>query len=494
MSKCEWSRGVFLFILLAAANNVLSAPAVGDLPASVQAVIKGHKLSEDTVSIVVKEIGAADPLLSLNANVSRNPASTIKLLTTWLALEELGPAYTWPTEAYLDGKLERGVLHGDLIIKGYGDPYFITDRLWRFQRHLRMRGLRAIDGDLIIDDSHFANEYNDPAEFDGKGMRVYNVTPNAFLVNFQAVRFFFMPDLAKNTVRVIGDPMPSNLTIENQLQLGKGFCGGYQNGIGIRPSEPVRRNRVILTGRYRSGCEEYGLTRSVLTGPSYAYGVFRSLWEETGGTLSGDWRQGAAPAAPEFSKNLPPDLAGGAEPFVSVDSPPLSDVIQYINKFSNNVMARHLFLTLGVEASGAPATRAKARQAAKDSLARKGFSFPELRLDNGAGLSRKTRIAANSLAEILLAAEGRPWSAEFISSLSLAGLDGTMRRRFKDEELTGQMHLKTGRLTDVFATAGYVHARSGRDYVVVILQNYAGADDGPGEEAQSALLRWVYEQ
>jgi D-alanyl-D-alanine carboxypeptidase/D-alanyl-D-alanine-endopeptidase (penicillin-binding protein 4) len=475
----------------AAANDV-ALPA--RLPDSVQAVIRGHKLPESSISIVVQEVGANAPVLSLNPDKALNPASTIKMLTTWLALEELGPAYTWSTEAYLDGTLERGALHGDLIIKGYGDPYFITERLWRFQRELRLRGLRVIDGDLVIDNSHFANEYADPSEFDGEGMRVYNVTPDAFLVNFQAVRFYFMPDLVKSTVRVIGDPMPTNLSIENQLRLGKGFCGGYQNGIGIRPSEPEKRDHIILTGRYRSGCEEYGLTRSVLTGPSYAYGVFRSLWEETGGSLAGEWRLGLAPTAPEFSKNLAKDLAGAPEVFVSVDSPPLSDVIQYINKFSNNVMARHLFLTLGVEAFEPPATRAKARKAANEALLRKGFSFPELRLDNGAGLSRKTRIAASSLAEILLAAEDRPWSAEFISSLSLAGLDGTMRKRFKDEEMTGQMHLKTGRLTDVFATAGYVHARSGRDYVVVILQNYAGADDGPGEEAQSALLRWVYEQ
>ncbi len=469
-------------------------PTVGEMPGSLRAVIRGHKLPEESISIVVQEIGTAEPILSLNADIPRNPASTIKLLTTWLALEELGPAYTWPTEAYLDGKLERGILHGDLIIKGYGDPYFITERLWRFQRQLRMRGIRSIAGDLVIDNSFFTNEYNDPSEFDGEGMRVYNVTPDAFLVNFQAVRFYFIPDLAKETVQVMADPMPSNLTIENQLKLGKGFCGGYQNGIGIHPSEPKHRNRIILTGRYRSACEEYGLTRSVLTGPSYAYGVFRSLWEETGGTLSGDWRLGLAPVAPEFSKNLPKELSGDPEPFVRIESPPLSDVIQYINKFSNNVMARHLFLTMGAEAFEPPATRAKARKAANEALARRGFEFPELRLDNGAGLSRKTRIAASSMAEFLIAAEDRPWSAEFIASLSLVGLDGTMRKRFKDEEITGQMHLKTGRLTDVFATAGYVHARSGRDYVVVILQNYSGADDGPGEEAQSALLRWIYEQ
>lgn len=470
------------------------SPADTELPEALGRVFTGHDIDTDRVGIVVQEVGAAEPLLSLNRGTAFNPASTIKLLTTWLALEELGPAYTWPTEAFLDGELDRGVLRGDLIVKGYGDPYFIAERLWGFQRQLRMRGLRAIDGDLVIDNSYFANEYGDPAAFDGEAMRAYNVTPDAFLVNFQAVRFYFMPDRALGTVKVFAEPSPANMSIENRLKLGNGYCGGYQNGIAIN-SVGQQRDRVVLSGRYRSNCDEYSMTRAVLTGPSYAYGVFRSLWEESGGSLSGNFRLGAAPAVPDLELGLQePDSVAGPEPFIRVESPPLADVIEYINKFSNNVMARHLFLTLGVEATEPPATLAKARKAADQALQSYGLEFPELRIDNGAGLSRDTRIAAGSLAQLLGAAAQRPWAPEFISSLSLAGLDGTMRKRFVDEALTGQMHLKTGRLTGVYSTAGYVRARSGRDYVVVILQNYPGADKGPGEEAQEALLRWLYEQ
>jgi D-alanyl-D-alanine carboxypeptidase/D-alanyl-D-alanine-endopeptidase (penicillin-binding protein 4) len=157
-------------------------------------------------------------------------------------------------------------------------------------------------------------------------------------------------------------------------------------------------------------------------------------------------------------------------------------------------MARQLFLTLGIEAYEPPGTLAKSRDAAADALQRRGLDFPELHLDNGAGLSRDTRISAEHLGVILQQAATSPWSAEYVSSLSLAGLDGTVRKRFTEEEATGRMHLKTGRLQDVFATAGYVHARSGHEYVVVVLQNFRGADDGPGEEVQAALLRWVYQQ
>ncbi len=472
----------WLAILLGILAGISSADTAvaNQFPPSVESALAAYKVPRQAVSAVVYEVGSGKTLISVNPATPRNPASTIKLLTTWLALEELGPAWTWPTEAYLNGELDEGKLTGDLVLKGYGDPYLIRERLWSFQRDLKNRGLRDIDGNLIIDNSYFLNEYGDPAEFDGRGLRVYNVNPDALLVNFQAIRFEFIPDPTAGRVRVTADPLPSNLSIENQLQLRKGRCGGYQRGVSVAVADPVPRDRIILSGRYGADCAPYELTRSALTAPAYAYGVFRSLWEESGGQLRGQWELGT--------------VDEGAEPFVTVQSPPLSDVIEYVNKYSNNVMARHVFLTLGAELYGAPASRKKGRDAARQVLESKGLEFPELQLDNGAGLSRETRISAASLAQVLLRATASPWEAEFVSSLSLTGLDGTMRRRFRDEELTGRMHLKSGRLRDVFAAAGYVHARSGKDFVVVILQNYPNADQGYGEAVQTELLRWVYEQ
>jgi D-alanyl-D-alanine carboxypeptidase/D-alanyl-D-alanine-endopeptidase (penicillin-binding protein 4) len=324
------------------------------------------------------------------------------------------------------------------------------------------------------------NEYGDPGEFDGEGLRAYNVQPYAFLVNFQAMNLIYTPDLAAGRVTILADPVPINLYIDNRLRLVDGYCGGYQNGITVAAPDKQKRDRIILTGRFGRSCEKYRMTRSALTGPTYAYGLFKALWEEGGGALAGELREGRAPEDEEV--------------FVRVESPPLDDIIEYVNKFSNNVMARHLLLTLGVQAFDAPATQEKGRRAAYEALQRRGLNFEELQLDNGAGLSRDTRISAASLTEILVRATRSPWEPEYISSLSLAGLDGTMRKRFANEEMTGRMHLKTGRLQNVFATGGYVHARSGKDYAVVILQNYQAADDGPGEAVQIALLRWVYDQ
>jgi serine-type D-Ala-D-Ala carboxypeptidase/endopeptidase (penicillin-binding protein 4) len=486
-----------LLMLLSASALAMDTLSGRDskLPESLQLVFKNFAVPDNKVGIYVREVGAVKPLLSVNPQLAFNPASTIKLVTTWLALEELGPAYTWPTDVHLDGELRDGVLQGNLIIKGFGDPYFITESMWLLQRQLQLRGLRHINGDLLIDNSYFVNEYGDAGEFDDEPLRIYNVLPDAFLVNFQAVRYFFTPAVDGKTVQVAADPLPANLHIDNRLTTRGGYCGGYLNGVSVQPADNSVNDRMVLSGRYPRDCKEYSLTRSVLTAPSYAYGVFRTLWEQTGGTLEGGWRIGLAPQMPKFSVVQDGGaIYSGPQPFVRMNSPPLADVIRYINKYSNNVMARHLFLTMGAQAYGAPANLQKAREAASVALVQRGLDFPELYLDNGAGLSRDARIAAGSLAQVLELAAGRPWAAEFISSLALAGLDGTLRKRFVEEDLTGQMHLKTGRLKNVYATAGYVHARSGRDYVVVILQNYNKADNGPGEEAQTALLRWVYEQ
>ncbi len=455
------------------------------LPDELRRVLEGHKVDPATVGIYVQATDAAAPLLSFNGNARYNPASTIKLLTTWLGLTELGPTWTWPTDVYLGGEVDRGVLQGDLILRGYGDPYLITERLWALQRQLRQRGIRSIAGDLVIDNGYFAPVAQSPDDFDGEGLRAYNVLPDALLVNFQAITLYFEPDPARNTVRVYADPMPANLAIENRLQLRQGRCGGYNNGVALQPGGGEARDRLVVSGTYGQDCELFAMLRSVLTAPTHAYGVFRALWEESGGRLDGTLR---------VEPGLLDERAKDERPFLRVESPPLADVIRFINKYSNNVMSRHVFLTLGAQVYGPPATPAKARRAAKLILRQRGMVFSEMRLDNGAGLSRDTRIAASSLGKVLLDASYSPWFAEYVASMSLAGLDGTLRRQFRAEPATGQMHLKTGRLNDVFATAGYVHAASGKDFVVVILQNFPGADNGPGEEAQRALLRWVYEQ
>ena len=458
-----------------------ASPASGELPAPVAAALKHYGMSARGLSLYVQEIGQAQPLLAVAADAPRHPASTIKILTTVAALEELGPAYRWKTEAYTSAPVRNGRLDGDLYLKGYGDPYLVIENFWLYLRALRAQGLETIIGDLVIDQSYFAREPGDPGEFDNQPLRAYNVLPNALLVNFQAVNFRFIPQPGAG-LRIIADPLPANVEVENRVKLMHGSCRGWwAGGLDWKVRHNKDMTRVIFSGTYDAACGENGLFRVVSDPAPYLLGLFRTLWQQLGGRFTGTVREGTVP--------------DGAPLLYTGYSPPLADIIRSINKYSNNVMARQLMLTLGAERAGPPGTTEKGAAVVHEWLRQRGLDFPELVLDNGAGLSRDTAISARHLGQVLLAAWRGPYMSEFVSSLPISAMDGTLRRRFSDAaELEGQMHLKTGSLNDVRSVAGYVQDRVGRRWIVVCLHNGPRADTAAGAAVQEALLKWLYER
>ena len=448
------------------------------LPPGVRSSLDLRRAPDSSLSIYVENLDTGEPVLAWNEDVPRNPASVIKLLTTLVALDILGPAYTWKTEAYLLGKTDGDVLDGDLLLKGYGDPFLVTTRVWQMLREIRQKGINRITGDLLIDDSYFDVPYHDPAKFDREPLRAYNVAPNALLMNFKVVRYHFEPDPESATVRIRVDPPLENLRIENRLKVAQGRCRGYQRGITITPNETV--DHMVMSGQFPSGCKTYAMHRAVLSHNEFAYGLFKSIWQESGGEFSGGLRNVVKP--------------DDIEPFLVFESLPLADIISKVNKHSNNVMARQLLFTLGAERFVVPGTEEGGRQVIEDWLKSRQLGSAKLKLDNGAGLSRNSRISARNLGEILRYAWQSPFMPEYLSSLSLSGLDGTLMRRFRADPLTGKAHIKTGRLDNVTAIAGYLQSRSGGRYTIVALQNHTDVHRGPGEEVQAALLRWLYEQ
>ena len=448
------------------------------LPDRLHGILSAHDIPQAEVSVFVRELGAEQPILAHLPNQPRNPASVIKLVTTWVGLEILGPAYTWPTKVYFLGERNGWRLHGDLAIKGHGDPFLVTDEFRKLLRAVRHTGLAEIGGDLVIDDTAFVDAEGDPGEFDGDPFRSYNVLPNALLVNYKAIRYRFgiYPD--GDGVLVTTDPVLANLQIVNRLNLASGRCRGYQAGI----THDVRgeaADRVFLSGDFPAACAPYTLTRTALRHDSYAYGVFATLWGELGGVHTGGWRRGT--------------VSDELEPILVWESLPLGEAIRRINKFSNNVMTRQLLYTLGLEASDRPGTRAGGVDVIRDHLASRGLNVDSLVIDNGAGLSRQTRISAQLLADMLQLAQQPPYGAEFMASMSIGGLDGTTRRRFEDDEALGRSHLKTGSIDHVAAIAGYVHALSGTTYIVAAMINATDAHRGTGEEFLDALVEWVHE-
>ena len=452
--------------------------AESELPLRVQSALNARNVPHETLSVYVVDVETGESVLEWYGDEPRNPASTIKLLTTLVALDVLGPTYRWRTDVYAEGELDNGRLDGDLILKGYGDPFLVTERVWQLLRNIRHAGVQEITGDLLLDDSWFDVGEYDPAAFDRQPLRAYNVAPNALLMNFKVVRYWFEPDQARGAVNVRLDPPLDNLSVDNRIGLANGSCRGFQRGITITANETV--DAVTFSGRFPNGCSRYAMDRTALSHNEFVYGLFDSMWHDSGGSFDGGWRNVV--------------VAEDAEPLLSFDSLPLTEMIARINKHSNNVMARQLLYTLGAEANGAPGTEDSGKAVISKWLVDKGLASTKITIENGAGLSRMTRTTARDMAKMLQFAWRQPYMPEYLASLSLSGLDGTLRRRFANTGLVGRAHLKTGTHDHVAAIAGYLQSRSGRRFAVVAMQNFEDIHRGPGAEVQEALLRWLYEQ
>jgi D-alanyl-D-alanine carboxypeptidase/D-alanyl-D-alanine-endopeptidase (penicillin-binding protein 4) len=442
--------------------------AAGDmpLPPAVAAALKAAGIPRAAVGIVVQEAGDPRSHLEVNARQPLNPASLMKLLTTLAALETLGPSHTWRTEALAAAAPLDGVLAGDLYLRGSGDPKLTHDRLWLLLRELRGRGLREIRGDLVLDRTAFAPGEHDPAAFDGKPLRPYNVGPDALLFNFATLHLTLVPQ--DGAVRVLAEPLPAGHEIVNRLRLvDRPQCGDWREALEAKLSP----GRIALSGDFPAGCGEKRWHLAGLPNATLLHGSFTRLWQELGGQFAGQAREGTVPAS--------------AVPLAASESPPLGEIVRDINKFSNNVMAQQLYLKLGAGDTVA------AEQAIRTWLAQKGLDLPELVIDNGAGLSRRSRIAAASLARLLQTGWASQAMPEFIASLPIAASDGTLKKKLNGNGAAGRAHLKTGSLEGVRGIAGYLLDRAGRRHVVVFMVNHPKA--GEAQPAFDALLEWLWQ-
>lgn len=453
-----------------------AAAAAEPLPPAVVKAFQQADIPLSAVGIYVRELDAAEAAIAHRADQAMNPASVMKLVTSYAALELLTPAYTWKTEAY--ATMNGDGVSGDLYLKGYGDPSLTLEDFWLLLRALKQRGVHTIRGDLVLDQSYFEQPNVDPNGFDNQGYRAYNTNPHAMLVSFKAVSARFIP-MPNGSLRVVLDPYLPQIKLKNQVSIKPGPCpNDWRDSISKDVQNGPKTAVIELKGSFYADCGEKSLQFNLLSNPDFIAAVFRQLWTEMGGNWQGGVREGT--------------IKEGERPLLSWESRSLPEAVRDMNKWSNNVMARTLLLTIGAERLGAPGTPAKGTQAITAWLSAKGLEMPELVLENGAGLSRKERISPKSLGDLLVSASNSPVMPELMTSLPIAGVDGTMKKRLKNSDMAGRAHIKTGTLEGVKAIAGYVLAKSGKRLVVVCLINHANA--GGGDVAQDALLQWAYQK
>ncbi|MEC4238419.1 D-alanyl-D-alanine carboxypeptidase/D-alanyl-D-alanine endopeptidase [Pseudomonas sp. DSV-1] len=443
-------------LLLPLAFGANAAPVNTTLSPKVQQALKTNKLQNDALSLVLLPLNGPGIPTVFNADASMNPASTMKLVTTYAALEMLGPTHQWKTEFYTDGTLNNGILQGNLYLKGGGDPKLNMEKLWLLMRDLRANGVQQVTGDLILDRNFFNQPQLPVFNDDGNDKnKPFLVKPDSLLVNLKALRFVARNDGGKVLISV--EPPIATIKIDNQVKaVNAKQCTG---DVRYNPV-PQADGSVLVTvsGQLADGCNSQTYL-SLLDHATYTAGAVRAIWKELGGSIQGQDRQASVP---KNSKLL-------ARAF----SPDLAEIIRDINKYSNNTMAQQLFLSLGAQfRNDADGDDAKAAQrVVRQWLAKKGITAPHLVMENGSGLSRAERVSAREMAQMLQAAWQSPYAAEFISSMPIAGKDGTMRKRLKTTAMNGQAHIKTGTLNTVRAISGFSRDSNGNTWAVVAILN-----------------------
>ena len=460
------------------------APGPGALPPAFTQALARAGVPPQAVGVMVTALppqggAAAKPevRLSHRADATMNPASVMKLVTTYAALDLLGPDFTWSNRVYVDGPVADGVLDGNLILRGSGDPKLVLERLDALLRQVIAQGVREVRGDIVLDRAVFDVPERDPGAFDDEPLRPYNAAPDGLLVNFKALVFTFTPEPAKGRVLVRSEPPIAGVDIPTEVPLTAGACGDWRTQLRADFSSP---QRVQFGGRYAASCGERIWPVAYVEPRTYAARVVQAMWQGAGGRLGGRVREGATPAS--------------ARLWLAAESLPVGAVIADINKFSNNVMAQQLFLTFSSQPQG-PGTFEGSRQRLLRWWRERFAGQPAPVLDNGSGLSREERSSAASLTALLRRAAASPQAEAFIQSLGLAGVDGTvarMRERNGASPALGKAWLKTGSLRDVAAVAGYVNGRNGQRYSLVALINHDNANAARG--ALDLLVDWVAQE
>ena len=460
--------------------------AQAQLPPAVSQQLAASHIPEDAVSVLV--LRGDTSLVSHFAERAMQPASTLKLLTTLVGLEQLGPAFRGRTELLTSAPVLHDTLMGDLIVRGGADADLTGEVLTTMLQSLRNQGVRKIDGRLLQDRQLFKPARSDIGlpPFDESPDAYYNVIPDALLVN----KNMLLLDMRStgNRVQVASQPQLERVVVESAFTLIDADCAKWEDG--WKQPQVLRgadgKIRILLKGTYPKNCARNN-SINVLDRQDYVDRLLRQVWKQLGGEVTGPGLDGVAPP--------------GARLLAEHVSRSLPEVVRDINKPSDNALARTVFLSLGsLEADPvagshpAPAnpgetTVNRTDLTIRNWMRKQGINDSALVLENGSGLSRTEKISALQMAGVLQAGLRSKWAPEFQASLPIAGVDGTMRRRLKDTPAFERARIKTGALGNVMAIAGYVPDANGQQCIVVAMINSERA--GGGRAALDALIEWV---
>jgi serine-type D-Ala-D-Ala carboxypeptidase/endopeptidase (penicillin-binding protein 4) len=420
-----------------------------------------------------------------NASTPMQPASTMKVLTVVVGLDGIGANHRGRTELFSTGTISNGVLQGDLYLRGGADPEFDLPKLWQLLFTLReQHGVREITGRLVQDRSYFNPTRFDLGlpPFDEWPEFPYNGIPDAIHLDANLLRIQFESDASSLKVRTV--PALPGISVSHGMRLSDTPCADWDDDWApAQVTLTAEGASIELQGAFPKNCRQQPglmlLDRVLLTDR-----LVRAVWQQMGGRIAGGSAQ--APTPP------------GATRRAQVLGQPWAEVARGMNKSSDNPITRLLYLSLGAEALKREAGRsgstntptlAAAQREVHAWFSKHGIDATGLVLDNGSGLSRSERIAPMQMAQLLKIAHASMNSADVLAGLPIAGVDGTLRNRFKSGPAFQRARLKTGTLRNVVALAGYVPDAQGRQWAVAVTVNH---DNAPkARPVLDAFINWV---
>lgn len=408
------------------------------------------------VGVLIRSKLGDTTLFSHRADEKRIPASNIKLLTTAGALAVLGPDYTFPTDVYRSGSLEKGVLNGNLYLKGYGDPLLVQERLRELARALRLRGVRLVKGNIVGDDSFFDKKRYGRGWRDKGSPRPYQAPYGALTLNFSLVTVYVEPGKSVGApARVQLDPPSDGFRIMNKTVT---VSRGRRPIIHIGRRRGKKADIIQVRGNISIHQERRKFNVAVSDPILYSTTAFLAMLKREGIQVEGRVMDGATPAdANLLARQL---------------SPPLATIVRGLNKFSNNLVAEQILKTLGAEVHGLPGTTEKGLLVVRDFLLGIGISADDFDLADGSGLSRLNRVTPRAIVALLeRMADDFRMRPEFLGSLAVIGVDGTVEKKLRNSDAARRIRAKTGLLFGVHALSGYAAARNGETLVFSILVN-----------------------
>jgi D-alanyl-D-alanine carboxypeptidase/D-alanyl-D-alanine-endopeptidase (penicillin-binding protein 4) len=465
----------------AATATATTATIEGALPDSVLQMLDRAGVRAPGVGVYIAEPGAglARPVVQVAADQAFVPASVMKLVTTIAALELLGPQYRWTTPVLATGRIDKGVIEGSLIVRGANDPALSWAHIDALVKRLRKRGIHTIQGNIVADRRLYMAPDNETLDYVADTAYPWNSPPDSLVVSGKMVTVRFVPDARTRSVVVTVNPPIEAVQIRGSVAYVDGPCVHGQPFVD--PAGALDYTRIRVDGSLSAGCGPRSTIISVLGHQDFIQRAFAQLWKASGGVWNGRFES--------YNNNT----HNRAVVIDRIVSPPLSEVVKEINKPSNNLMARQLFLQLALS-DPAPKVRGALALRAFDRVKRlfreKGIDVPDLAMDNGAGVSFAERVSPRGLARMLNFSLERPYANTLMASLPVAGVDGTMAGRMRQSPAAGKAFLKTGSVPESRTLAGYVRDASGKLYIAVVLVNHRNAE--AALPAMEATIDWLY--